>query len=541
MKLLKIFLAAAPRTLVLAVILGALAGAAGMALIAQVNATLRSGNVAAAFVWLFAALCLLRIVLGLFGQMQLHELGQQSVQDLRMRLSYAILGAPQRKLEELGAPTLLGVLTEDVAALAEGGRALAQFLAQMAFVVACCLYLLYLSPLAFVFVGIAFAAGYVVQRKIDKKADDWFTPARKDRAAMMAGFRALTEGAKELKLHASKGESVIAEAIDAPAAEYGRKHAWGGGVLVVVRYWFSFVFFILVGLLLFVWPEVRPTDTPILVSYVLTVLYMQSTIESVMQLLPSLSYAANAMKGVTSLGLTIPEKAAALEEPAPMTCDSIELRGVVHAYKGEGGEGTFSLGPVDLTLRRGEVVFFVGGNGSGKSTLVKVLTGLYAPEAGEVHVDGRPVTEADQASYRQMFSAVFADWHLFDRLFGMKGAAIDDDARRYLEELQLSKKVEVKDGAFSTTALSQGQRKRLMLLTAYLEDRPVYVFDEWASDQDPIFKETFYKDILQRLRARGKMVIVVSHDDRYFHAADRVVWLEEGKVTSTSAPQQQAS
>ena len=69
-----------------------------------------------------------------------------------------------------------------------------------------------------------------------------------------------------------------------------------------------------------------------------------------------------------------------------------------------------------------------------------------------------------------------------------------------------------------------------MLLTAYLEDRAVYVFDEWASDQDPIFKELFYLHILKRLKERQKAVVVVSHDDRYFSAADRIVRLDSGKA-----------
>ncbi|MFY9571046.1 MAG: ABC transporter ATP-binding protein, partial [Blastocatellia bacterium] len=103
-------------------------------------------------------------------------------------------------------------------------------------------------------------------------------------------------------------------------------------------------------------------------------------------------------------------------------------------------------------------------------------------------------------------------------------------ARDYLARLELDNKLEINDGVLSTTNLSQGQRKRLALLTAYMEDRAVYVFDEWAADQDPLFKRVFYYHLLPDLKARGKMVLVISHDDQYYHVADRIVKLEYGKI-----------
>ncbi|MGB8129136.1 MAG: hypothetical protein WCG81_05045 [Candidatus Angelobacter sp.] len=84
-------------------------------------------------------------------------------------------------------------------------------------------------------------------------------------------------------------------------------------------------------------------------------------------------------------------------------------------------------------------------------------------------------------------------------------------------------------------SLSQGQRKRLALLTAYLEDRPVYVFDEWSADQEPVFREVFYRHLLPALRDRSKTVVVISHDDRYFDVADRVIQLEYGRIRSQNS------
>jgi putative ATP-binding cassette transporter len=163
---------------------------------------------------------------------------------------------------------------------------------------------------------------------------------------------------------------------------------------------------------------------------------------------------------------------------------------------------------------------------------VKLLTGLYAPETGRIEFDGQSITDTNQEWYRQQFSVVFSDFYLFDRLLGLDNVNSNGDriARDYLEKLHLDRKVKINNGVFSSTALSQGQRKRLALLTAYLEDRSIYVFDEWASDQDPAFKKIFYTQLLPELRSRGKAVVVVSHDDRYFDLADRIVKLDYGKI-----------
>ena len=188
------------------------------------------------------------------------------------------------------------------------------------------------------------------------------------------------------------------------------------------------------------------------------------------------------------------------------------------------------LGPVSLAFHPGEVVFLTGGNGSGKTTLAKVLVGLYPPEVGEIRVSGRRVSPADLERYRENFGVVFADYFLFDSLLGVSGHGVDERARQYLGTLQLDHKVQVENSTLSTIDLSQGQRRRLALLAAYMDDRPFYVFDEWAADQNPQFKDVFYLELVPELKSRGKTILVISHDDRYYHVADRVIKLEDGQV-----------
>jgi len=220
---------------------------------------------------------------------------------------------------------------------------------------------------------------------------------------------------------------------------------------------------------------------------------------------------------------------------------AVNLQKVVFTYAAnESRSEPFSLGPIDLTLSAGELVFVIGGNGSGKSTFVKVLVGLYRPQQGVISLGGATIDDQNTDWYREHFAVVFSDFHLFDQLLGMDEAHVSSLVPTYLSRLQIDHKVTVTDRRFSTIDLSQGQRKRLALLTAYLEDRSVYVFDEWAADQDPQYREVFYRQLLPELRSRGKCVVVITHDDRYFHLGDRVVKLEDGHIVEAWKPHQEA-
>src|SRR5262249_21765727 len=268
-------------------------------------------------------------------------------------------------------------------------------------------------------------------------------------------------------------------------------------------------------------------------------LYLMTPLQVIMNSLPNLGRANVALQKVEKLGLELTEKGTEKESPSPSVLPAdwrlLELDGVTHVYRREGEKDIFTLGPIDLTLRPGELVFLTGGNGAGKTTLAKLLVGLYVPESGEVRFNGQTVTDENREFYRQHFSVVFSDFHLFESLLGLDAPDLDDRVRDYLDQLQLSHKVEIKDGKLSTIDLSQGQRKRLALLTAYLEDRPIYVFDEWAADQDPLFKQVFYYQLLKDLRSRNKAVLVISHDDHYYDVADTIIKLEYGQIDDNTS------
>ena len=358
--------------------------------------------------------------------------------------------------------------------------------------------------------------------------------AREEEDKLFGHFRALTEGIKELKLHRNRRGRFLAENIQTTTTNYSRHNVAAELRFILAHIWSHLLFFALIGLILFWLPRLGHISRDALLGYVVFTLYLMGPLAGALSSLSVFGRASISLQKIDGLGVSLAthtNEACSLTRPErDVPFERLELVGVTHSYHREEDDNHFILGPIDLTFEPGEMVFLVGGNGSGKSTLAKIITGLYPPETGEIQLDGRPITDKNRDDYRQLFSAVFSDFYVFESLLGLEAANLDARARDYLAELHLDKKVKVSNGALSTTALSHGQRKRLALLTAYLEGRPFYVFDEWASDQDPQFKEIFYRQLLPELKTRGRTILVITHDDRYFHLADRVIKLDYGRL-----------
>jgi putative ATP-binding cassette transporter len=304
---------------------------------------------------------------------------------------------------------------------------------------------------------------------------------------------------------------------------------------VIAKSFGSMLFFVVIGMALALqsfWPS---GDKAVMSGFVLVLLYMKGPLEHLVSTLPIISRAQIAFRRIAELSeqFSSPEPHLLLEDQGkkPGAVNSLELHNVRYAFPPVEGSEPFRLGPVNLRIEQGDIVFIVGENGCGKTTLIKLLLGLYAPTEGEIRVNDQPITALNRDDYRQNFTTIFADYYLFDDLI-QGDREVPQDATRYLERLEIAHKVSVRDGAFSTTDLSTGQRKRLALVNAWLEERPVLVFDEWAADQDPTFRRIFYTELLPDLKRLGKTIIVISHDDRYFDVADQLVRMEAGRVKS---------
>jgi putative ATP-binding cassette transporter len=520
-----------------------LSGACNAGLIAMVNMAINSpGKTATGIVIAFVALGLGRLVTSLLSQMLSIRFVQGAITNLRQDLVRSILAAPLRQLEQIGAARLLVALTDDIYHITQALLGIPLIAVNGALLLGGAVYLGWLAWPVLLGLMALIVAGALGYRLIMGGAYRALLSAREEEDKLFGCFRALTEGIKELKLHRDRRGVFLADNVDHTTGAYQRHNVAAEDRFILAQHWSHLLFYALIGVLLFVLPEIMAISTEALTGYVITTLYLMGPLAGVLSTFSLFGRANVALGKIQELGMTlnanVQDRCPVEQTGAKLEFESLELIGVHHAYHTEKEDSQFSLGPLNLRFVPGELVFIVGGNGSGKSTLAKIIAGLYPPEQGEIRVNDEAVTDQNRDDYRQLFSAVFGDFYLFDTLLGVDPVNLDLQAHGYLARLHLDHKVTVQNGRFSTIDLSQGQRKRLALLTAYLEDRPIYLFDEWASDQDPLFKELFYEELLPDLKARGKAVIAITHDDRYFHVADRVIKLDYGRLVYDEGPAQ---
>jgi putative ATP-binding cassette transporter len=155
------------------------------------------------------------------------------------------------------------------------------------------------------------------------------------------------------------------------------------------------------------------------------------------------------------------------------------------------------------------------------------------PSSGSISINGKVVPQPTNGAYRDLFAVVFSDFYLFKKLYGIDPSKLLE-AKALVKMFRLEDKVSVLEDGFDTINLSTGQRKRLALMEALLEDKPFVVLDEWAADQDPEFRRYFYQVLIPYIKELGKTVIAISHDDKYYDCADEVITIDKGKLAKFS-------
>ncbi len=511
---------------------GTLSGLATTFLLATINRGLHAeGGAAWSLLASFAGLCILSVGGSALGGALNSIMGQKLIASMRKDISARILRAPVAALEAFRAHRLMATLTNDVDTVSVFTFNMSGYVVALAVTLGSFGYLLSLSPVIFLFalasLGLGVAINIVAKRGWIKD----YEGVRVAQDDLHKQYRAITDGAKELKINRDRRAHVHGVLLTGAADRISDLKSRAMRLFWIAEAAGSAIFFCVVGLLIAsrAWLGI---DLAEIGGAVIVLLYVRGPVAQLAAALPLFDQARVSFQRIAELSAELdrhePNLPLTTAGQAAQEIRRIEMRGLTYAFTAKGDASPFVLGPIDLTIAAGELLFIVGENGSGKTTLVKLLLGLYEPKEGALLLDGKAVTAETRDDYRQLFTIVFADYYLFDDL--IYGSALPEEALPYLEKLDIAHRVTVKDGHFSTTDLSTGQRKRLALVHAYLEKRPVIVTDEWAADQDPAFRRLFYMELLPELKRQGKTLIVVSHDDRYFDAADRIIRMENGSI-----------
>lgn len=534
MQLLNVLRQESPRTVRNIVVLTVISGAANAALVGFINygadAVYRGENTTWAFAMFLACLVVFAV-----AKLRAETAGKRLFDDAmtrqRERLMDKLLALRLDALEQMRRSDVISTSARSIGQVVQASDTIVYGLQSMFMLFFCAAYLAFVSFAAFLAVAgaLVFAALYrQSQQGESKKQMEAFSENDKELSNLIAESLA---GFKEVKINAKRRSAL--------RADYARLVDLSSILslrateeIVKMRLIIQSVFFLVIAVVVFVIPKMTDMYALEVLEITAIVLFLIGYLAGFLDIFPVLSRTNNALRDLEELEEKLD---AQMEVLSPNSVDSdafeaLELRDVQFTYFDPDGSRGFQLGPIDLRVEKGEVLYVVGGNGSGKSTLIKVLTGLYPIAAGELLLNGEPMASGDLTSLRRNFSLITGDFHLFNRLYGYEDAD-QELVAKLIERMQLTDKVSFADGAFTTKALSTGQKKRLAMVAALVEDSAIYVFDEWAAEQDPHFRSVFYTEILPKLKADGKTIIAITHDDAYFHQADRIIKLDYGRIS----------
>jgi putative pyoverdin transport system ATP-binding/permease protein len=497
------------------------------------------GHISSSAWILFALLCTILLASRVAAPLLLASVSHAAILDLRMSFIKHVLRTPLRLLEEIGHTRLQAAMVHDTSVVASGVPHIAILLAELALIVGCLVYLATLSFSGFALLLAAMFVGVFLYSVLRRRSLLSFKLSRDKWDFLLKDIDAVTKGIKELCLDAKGRELFLEENLKKHAKEYRTHSKRANALHVAATGWAQLLYFLAFGVIVFGRQGDGDAAQVTSAAFIMVLVYLLPSLQRAMESLRSLSEANSALAKVTGLGMRLGVAMArpndTLDPPVRSQCIKLELRNVTYFYDLHvSDEHNRPMGPYSFAFNAGELTFIAGGNGSGKTTLAKLITGLYLPKTGDQFLDGARVDDDNREWYRQHFSAIFSDFHLFGSVLNKNVS--DRQIQQELGRVHLGR-VQVRDGAFSTTdELSQGQRKRLALVVSLLQDRPIYLFDEWAADQDPFFKDFFYKVVLPSLAMRNKIVIVITHDSHYFHLADRIIQLSEHEVATHLSP-----
>ncbi len=505
-----------------------LSGLLGIAVLAFINQYLLKASIGLTLsLVLFIALISIYFIVSTYAQVQLTTFGHQFVLELRTRLVKQVLDSDWSTLRRLTRPKLMSSLVNDVQYISYAFVRMPELLQGGLFVLMTCAYMCYLSPTIFMVTMLWIVVTLIGGSWSVKKVYAHLIHVREIENDLHKHYESVYDGFKELALNRHRSRALFNEfgvTVDAyrqhiVAAD--NFHAFAGNFTNVMMLG-------AVGLIFYLSAYQSWASMDVAITIAVALLFIRTPLIFAVGAFPTLIQAKVSLKAIESMQLNHYDETFQL--PAPLVKDwtQLQLRDVTYTYEKADG---FILQPINITIQRGETVFLVGENGSGKSTLSMLLAGLYTPTSGHIYVDDIEVNDDNRVAYRQLFASVFTDFYLFTQLIDGHGQRASAELiQGWIDLLGMQNKIKIEDGSLRNTALSQGQRKRLGLLLSAVENKQILILDEWAADQDPSFRKVFYEALLPVLKQQGYTIFAISHDDKYFHHADRVLRMKEGEL-----------
>lgn len=525
---------ASPKTFIIALVVSVLAGACSTYVIRLIHQYINAGlEHRSAFYIEFVLAVTGFAVFGVLSSYFISVLTQTMIASLRVELSEKILNANYQKIERK-LDQILPVLTADINFVSASMNRLPPVVTGLATAIGCLIYLFYLSWMLTLGCTLIFAIGFLVNYLALPYLKKYSEQARDEWDKIHSDFEGVVWGMKELKLNSSHRANYIQNNI-LPNCQNERKYRVKEETLYAVSARVvEVILFLGIGLLIFLIDGGDWMTKESFGNYLLVLLFTVAPLATVSGFLKHIKRTQVSLYKIEQIGISLEEEIEIAEKETEQPTWHPQLDPVFSlsdVYFNYGRSEDFSIGPLNLEVKKGEIVYVIGGNGSGKTTFIKVLTGLYQSTHGELRFKNQLIDTRRLDHYRKHFAGVFTDYHLFDDLHHIQDEMLEAYAQPLLEQLEISHKVKVEGKKISTTRLSYGQRKRLAMMISILEDKEIYIFDEWAANQDPYFKEIFYAKLLPQLKEMGKTVVAISHDEKYFTYADRVVKMEEGELS----------
>lgn len=523
------------------IVLTGLAAVLNIALVVTVNDAISGGlQVSPENTALFFGAAALLFLVGVVSQTILRKLGVRVISSLRKNIAGSALITKYSRIESLGKSKVHASLTYDVQSIFQMFGVFPLVVFNALIIIGGLSYLAYLSPLYCIVLISVISVFILIFYAMSGRINVSYEALRNHEEDLNGNMLILTDGARELSISRAK-KSYFYEKLLEPAIDgWGNRCLKLGKQEAVLNNLMSLAIFIIFGIILFfVYPS-YPVEPKVISGFFVTLLFIRNPIGIVVESVSVFISASVAYSRVKALNLESEGWRDVLDEKVDLvnTPLKLEIKGVKYQYPEANGEAGFKIGPVNLNISSGEVVFITGANGSGKSTLGKILSSLYEPSEGSISLYDLSGKYGKKLIYPDYLDVIFSDFYLFDFFVEENERSIRDEGMDYwLSMLELDDKVEINGNMFSTTKLSHGQRKRLALVNSLISNKPILLFDEWAADQDPVFRSFFYNTLLPKFSRLGKMIIVISHDKEYFDRADRMYEMVGGTLVELNSRQ----